>query len=218
MGTNLERYLKATETIEADHDRIKEIAGAVTRGCSNDREKAVNLFYFVRDEIRYNVYMVSVFLEDFKASRVLEWGKGYCVQKAVLLAALGRAAYIPTRLAFARIKNHRLPEHVHETMGTAIFPRHGYNQFFLNGRWVSVTAAFDKGLCEKSGLPPVEFNGREDALLPGKTLQGETYIEYLKKYAPTEDLPFEWIVRKVSSMVGPDKRPWFNRDRGPYRE
>lgn len=218
MDANLELYLKATATIDADHGRIRETAGDITQGCSNDEERAVKLFYFVRDEIRYNVYMVSVFLGDFKASRVLEWGKGYCVQKAVLLCALGRAAHIPSRLAFARIQNHRLPDHVRETLGTAIFPRHGYNQFFLNGRWVSATAAFDKDLCEKSGLPTVEFNGKEDALLPEKTLKGESYIEYLKKYAPTEDLPFDWIVRKISDMVGPDKRSWLNRDRGPDQE
>ncbi len=48
--------------------------------------------------------MISAFEEDFKASRVLEWGKGYCVQKAVLLEALARAAGIPSRLAFEKIR------------------------------------------------------------------------------------------------------------------
>jgi transglutaminase-like putative cysteine protease len=213
MDADMEPYLQATPTIEADHKKIRDVAGIVTRGCSNNEEKAVKLFYFVRDTIKYNVYMISVFIDDFKASRILEWGKGYCVQKAVLLAALGRATSIPSRLAFAKIKNHKVPERVHEVLGTAIFPRHGYNQFFLNGRWVSATAAFDRALCEKNRLPTVEFNGREDALLPEKTLRGEPYIEYLKKFTPREDLPFDWIVRKVSRMVGPDKRPWLHRER-----
>ena len=213
MDADMEPYLQATPTIEADHKKIRDVAGIVTRGCSNNEEKAVKLFYFVRDTIKYNVYMISVFIDDFKASRILEWGKGYCVQKAVLLAALGGAAGIPSRLAFAKIKNHKVSERVHEVLGTAIFPRHGYNQFFLNGKWVSATAAFDRALCEKNILPTVEFNGREDALLPEKTLRGEPYIEYLKKFTPREDLPLDWIVRKVSRMVGSDKRPWLHRER-----
>jgi transglutaminase-like putative cysteine protease len=208
MDLDMELYLKATPTIEAAHERIIGAARDVTSGCSNDEEKAVKLFYFVRDSIRYNIYMISVFIEDFKASRILEWGKGYCVQKAVLLAALGRAAGIPSRLVFAKIRNHRVPAHILQMMGTNTFPRHGYNQFFLNGRWVSAAATFDRGLCEKNGLPPVEFDGKSDAILPEKDLKGEPYIEYVEKFPPKEDLPFDWIRERISRLVGPDKRPW----------
>jgi len=104
---NMEIYLKPTFTIESEHKRIIETVKELVKGCSNDKEKAIKLFYFVRDKIRYNLYMISVFIEDFKASKVLQWGKGYCVQKAVLLTALGRAAGIPTRLVFAKIINQR---------------------------------------------------------------------------------------------------------------
>jgi transglutaminase-like putative cysteine protease len=68
MGSNMDLYLHATQTIDADHERIIEVAQRLTAGCSNDQEKAVNLFYFVRDQIRYNIYMISVFIEDFKAA------------------------------------------------------------------------------------------------------------------------------------------------------
>lgn len=211
MDPEMGHYLRATLTIEADHKKIIETATNVTRGCVSDEEKAIRLFYFVRDSIKYNIYMISVFIEDFKASRVLEWGKAYCVQKAVLLTALGRAAGIPSRLVFARIRNHKLPAHILEMMGTNTFPRHGYNQFFLNGRWVSAAATFDKVLCEKNGLPTVEFDGKTDAILPEKDLKGAPYIEYIEKFSPKEDLPFDWIIERVSQLVGSDKRPWLNR-------
>ena len=211
MNPEMGHYLHATSTIEADHKKIIETATNVTRGCASNEEKAVGLFYFVRDSIRYNIYMISVFIEDFRASRVLEWGKAYCVQKAVLLTALGRAAGIPSRLVFAKIKNHKLPAHILEMMGTNTFPRHGYNQFFLNGRWVSAAATFDKVLCEKNGLPTVEFDGKRDAILPEKDLKGAPYIEYIEKFPPKEDLPFDWIKERVSQLVGSDKRPWLNR-------
>ena len=212
MNSEMEHYLRASPTIEADHKKIIETATNVTRGCTSDEEKAVGLFYFVRDSIRYNIYMISVFIEDFRASRILEWGKAYCVQKAVLLTALGRAAGIPSRLVFAKIRNHRIPDHVVQMFKTNIFPRHGYNQFFLNGRWISAAATFDKVLCEKNGLPTVEFDGKRDAILPGKDLKGAPYIEYIEKFPPKEDLPFDWIKERVSKIVGPDKRPWLNKN------
>jgi len=217
MDSEENRYLRPTRTIEADHETITARAAELTGPGGSDAEKAVRLFYFVRDAIRYNLYMNSVFIEDFQASRVLAWGKGYCVQKAVLLAALGRAAGIPSRLAFARIRNHTVPAHIKEKMGTDIFPRHGYNQFFLDGRWISAAATFDKGLCEKNGLPTVEFNGREDAVLPEKDLDGNPYIEYVEKFPPCDDLPFEWIREKIAAIVGPDKRPWLNKHQGQAR-
>ncbi len=212
MNSEMGRYLRATSTIEAQHEKIIETATNVTRGCVSDEEKAVALFYFVRDTIRYNIYMISVFLEDFRASKILEWGKAYCVQKAVLLTALGRAAGIPSRLVFAKIRNHRIPDHVVQMFTTNIFPRHGYNQFFLNGKWVSAAATFDKVLCEKNGLPTVEFDGKKDAILPDKDLQGAPYIEYIEKFPPKEDLPFDWIKERVSQLVGTDKRPWLNKN------
>jgi transglutaminase-like putative cysteine protease len=214
MGSHMELYLRATPTIDADHEDIIEAATRVTRGCSSDQQKAVKLFYFVRDEIRYNIDMISVFVEDFRASRVLEWGRGYCVQKAVLLAALGRASAIPSRLIFAKIRNHKVPSHILQMIGTNVFPRHGYNQFFLGGRWVSAAATFDKELCERNGLPTVEFDGKSDAVLPERNLRGEPYIEYVEKFAPRDDLPFDWIAQRISKFVGPDKRPWFRGDQG----
>ncbi len=208
--TDMEDFLKPTFTIESDHPAVVDRAQNLTQGCQSDSEKATKLFYFVRDAIRYNIFMISVFEEDFQASRVLEWGKGYCVQKAVLLTALARAAGIPARMAFARIRNHRVPEHILEMTGTNIFPRHGYNQFFLDGRWLSTAATFDKKACEKNGLPAVEFDGTADAVLPEKDLAGSPYIEYVEKFSACADLPFEWIVAAISKRVGSDKRPTFS--------
>ncbi|MFP4573455.1 MAG: transglutaminase-like domain-containing protein [Desulfobacterales bacterium] len=212
MEFEMEQYLKPTQTIESDAESIIEKANTLTIGCVSAEETAKRLFYFVRDEIRYNIYMASVFIEDFKASRILAWGKGYCVQKAVLLAALGRAARIPSRLVFAKIRNHRVPEHIIEKTGSNVFPRHGYNQFFLNEKWVSAAATFDQGLCKKNNLPAVEFDGQNDAILPEKDLSGNLYIEYIEKFPPRGDLPFDWIREKISQKFGADKRPWLNKN------
>jgi len=214
---DMEKYLRPTYNIDSDHESIISTAKRLTEGCSDNREKAVKLFYFVRDSIKYNVFMISAFKEDFIASRVLEWGKGYCVQKAVLLTALGRAAGVPSRLTFAKIKNHTIPRQLLEELGTEIFPRHGYNQFFLNEKWISASAVFGKDICEKNGLPTVEFDGTQDAILPAKDFEGGPYVEYIEKFPPRDDLPFDWIAERITKVIGPDKRPWLTREDGDLK-
>jgi len=58
----------------------------------------------------------------------------------------------------------------------------------------------------------VEFDGKSAAILPQKDLKGEPYIEYMEKFAPQDDLPFEWIAQRISEIMGPNKRPWLQRD------
>lgn len=169
----MDEYLKSTEAIECDHPSIRVKARELVGNVASQRASALRLFRFVRDRIPYNLFMISMHPDDFRATFVLEAGKGYCVQKAVLLCALARAVGIPSRLALARIRNHRIPPALQARLGRNEFPGHGYNQFFLEGRWISAAATFDASLCNQINVPVVEFNGREDALLPAQTLEGK---------------------------------------------
>lgn len=202
-------YLYPTEAIDSGNNDIREVAQKLTAALCDTGEKSVALFRFVRDEIRYNVYMVSTYFEDFKASVILTRRKGYCVQKAVLLAALARAVGIPSRLAFAKIRNHRVPCHLVRQTGSNILPAHGYAQLYVNGSWISVTPAFDGSLCEKSGLPTVEFDGIHDALLSRVDLSGRPFVEYLEKYEPQSDFPFPWLRERLLPIWG-EKHAWLN--------
>ena len=204
----MDEYVKATTAIEADHPAIRAKAADVTGEATADDEKARRLFYFVRDQIPYNLFMISMHPDDFRTSFILEAGKGYCVQKAVLLCALARAAGIPSRLALARIRNHRVPPKIRQRLGRDVFPGHGYNQFFIDGRWVSAAATFDAALCARVGVPVVEFDGKNDAILPEKALDGGPYIEYLERYGHFADLPLDFITERTSKIWGREKRSW----------
>jgi transglutaminase-like putative cysteine protease len=204
---DLEVCIKPTAAIDADHEEVRRVALEVTSPSPDEPQKARALFYFVKDQIHYSVYMISTRFEDFVASTVLARGRGYCVQKAVLLAALARAAGIPSRLIFARIKNHKAPRELIAQTGLDVFPSHGYTQLFLGKRWVSVTPAFDKELCERTGAPSVEFDGFHDAPLPARDLAGNPYIDYIEKYEPRPDLPFEWLRSRVVPVWG-EKSAW----------
>jgi transglutaminase-like putative cysteine protease len=108
--TNLQirEYLKPTPVIDCDSPSIQEKTRDLTKGREDIIAKS--LFYFVRDNIKYNMHVPKSLSEDFRASNTLSRGEGYCVQKAVLLAALARVAGIPAGLGFVRLRNNLLPE------------------------------------------------------------------------------------------------------------
>jgi transglutaminase-like putative cysteine protease len=189
----LEKYLSPTYIIDCDSDSIKSKARELIQERDKDTDRAIALFYFVRDNIAYNLYVPKHMPEHFRASSTLARGKGYCVQKAVLLIALARAAGIPARLCCAKIRNHLVPPKVLEKLKSDIFPWHGYTEFRLDGKWVKATPAFDIEMCQGQRLVPVEFDGQNDAKFPPYNLDGRKHIEYLLDRGPFDDVPLDEI-------------------------
>ena len=187
------QYLRSTFFIDCDSPAVVEKSGELTAGILEVRDKAIHIFNFVRDHIRYNVYSPRPSPEEFKASHVLSRKEGYCVQKAVLLVALARAARIPARLRFAEIRQHLTSGDFLEKRGSNLFPFHGLADLNIDGRWVRATPTYDVEYCKKVGVMPVAFNGENDALLPLHTLDGRLNIEYIEDRGFFEDLPLDEI-------------------------
>ena len=195
-----ERYLMPTFFIDCNTDPIKEKALELTANIGDARNKSIRIYYFVRDGIKYNIFSPRHSDAHFKASHVLASGEGYCVQKAVLLAALARAIGIPARLRFAEIRNHLATPELVEKRGSNVFPYHGLADILIDERWVKATPTYDAVYCRKAGVAPVEFDGQRDALLPSHTLNGRRNVEYILDRGFFEDLPIDDIRRtSVSS-------------------
>lgn len=184
-------YLQPSQFIDSDHPLIREQMIALTDHADSDLEKAVSLYYRVRDDIRYNPYLVDPEPGAFRASSTLAAGEGWCVPKAILLAALCRAAGIPARVGFADVRNHLSTQRLRETMNTDIFYFHGYTSIHLEGQWVKATPAFNIELCTRFGLRPLEFNGREDSLYHEFDVAGNRHMEYLNDRGEHLDLPYD---------------------------
>jgi len=193
MGT--QKFLDPTPFMDCDAAPVKEKSEALTRSMTQQRAKAVRLFYAVRDGIKYTIYGKRWLPEHFRASTVLSAGEGYCVQKAILLVAFARASSIPARLRFAAIRNHRMPEELLAKRGSNFFAYHGYTDLYLEGSWVKATPTFDLFSCENAGLQPVDFDGEHDALLPSSTQDGRRHIEYIEDRGVFDDVPFDDIMR-----------------------
>jgi transglutaminase-like putative cysteine protease len=190
-----ENFLEPTSYIDCDAPSVKEKAQSIIQGITGQRDKAIKIFYAVRDGIKYTIYGKRILPEHFRASSILAAGEGYCVQKAILLVALARAASIPARLRLAAIRSHIVPKELLEKRGSNLFPYHGYTDLFIDGAWIKATPTFDKGSCKDGGLRPVEFDGQHDALLPSTTLDGRRHIEYVEDRGFFEDVPFDAIIK-----------------------
>jgi len=193
MNLPLEEYLKPTPVIDCDTTSIKEKSQELTAGQERITEKAKSLFYFVRDEIKFDPYSPRYLPEHYRASATLTRGGGYCVQKAVILAALARAAGIPTRLRFANIRNHLQFAKLVERMGTNLFIYHGYDELYIDGRWIKAAPTFDLKMCQKDRIVPVEFDGTKDALHHSYSQDGKPHIEYVCDHGHYQDVPFDEI-------------------------
>lgn len=188
------QYLQPTPFIDSDSPPVREHAATLTGRAGSDIEKAVRIFYGVRDGVRYNPYRLSAARDDYIASFVLRQGEGFCVQKAILLAALSRASGVPCRLRFATVRNHLVTKRLRELMKTDLFVFHGYNEFFLGEKWVKATPAFNFSLCEKFGVLPLEFDGRADSILHPFDAGGRRHMEYVHDYGSFDDFPFQQMI------------------------
>ena len=177
--TALSGALRPTALINADHPAVLRFAQAHGQADRPIREQAVSLYYAVRDGFRYDPYQLDLTRHGMMASRVLETGNGWCVTKAVLLAAACRALGIPARVGFADVRNHLSTARLRQTMKTDVFYWHGYTSIQLDGQWLKATPAFNIELCERFGLLPLEFDGYEDSIYHPFDRAGHRHMEYL---------------------------------------
>jgi transglutaminase-like putative cysteine protease len=191
-GARFQAYLAPADLIDSAHPAIVTYAQRVA-GDGNDREKALRLYYAVRDKVRYDPYSTAMKREAYRASTTLAAGHGYCVNKAGLMAAVCRAAGIPARVGYADVRNHMTTSRLSDLMGSDTFYYHGYTQVWLDGRWVKATPSFNKELTTKFGLKPLDWDGVSDSIYHPFDLSGRQHMQYLAYRGVFADIPFDEI-------------------------
>lgn len=180
---------QAATIIDSDHPAVAKLAAEVTADIESQREKAIALYYAVRDGYRYDPYAIDLSDAGLSASRVLEKGHGWCVTKSALLAAVCRAAGVPARVGYANVKNHLSTARMRELLKTDVFYWHGYTSIFLEGKWVKATPAFNVELCRKFKLHELDFDGLHDSIYHPFDLTGQRHMEYLDMLGEFDEVP-----------------------------
>jgi len=187
-------YLEPTTFIDSNSPNVIEFARSAVENAKTPIEKAVNIFYAVRDKIRYDPYHIDISRDNFRASVVLTNKSGFCVEKALLLAAVARVVGIPSRLRFADVRNHLTTEQLKKLMETDLFIFHGYTELYLNNTWVKATPTFNRSLCERFGINPIDFDGVHDSIFHEFDAKGKKHMEYVNDHGSFADLPYETII------------------------
>src|SRR5436853_2908721 len=194
MNQPLIPYLQPGRFIDSDNPKVAAFAAEHAKG-GDERERAVSLYYAVRDRVRYNPFQNFMADDAYRASACLERNVGWCVSKAALLAACARAAGIPARVGFADVKNHLTTPELTAMMGTDLFVYHGYTELHLDDKWVKATPAFNLSLCKRFRVKPLEFDGREDSIFHPFDEDERRHMEYVRWRGEHADVPADDIKR-----------------------
>jgi len=188
-------YLQPNEFFDFDKASVRNKAFEITNGLKTDKEKAIALFYWVRNDIKYNMATYLPYIKsNFKASVTLRRRNGFCVSKSILLSSFARAIGIPARIHLVDLINHKVSQKVIDFMGHNVMYYHGYSELFINNKWVKLTPSFDEATAIKGRfLPMVEFDGENDAVFPPYDNEGNRFGEYVKDRGIHADLPLELI-------------------------
>ncbi|ATQ41913.1 transglutaminase-like domain-containing protein [Caulobacter mirabilis] len=124
---------RPTAWLQSDHPRLKAIAAPIARMSISDTAKMERLR---RKAARYLTQVD--FSGHYSALETLSRRRGDCTEAAVLLAALGRSAGIPTRvvngLVYSRERYHGVSH---------AFMPHSWTVAYVDGEWRSFDLALD---------------------------------------------------------------------------
>ena len=193
----MQEYLRPTEFLDSDHPEVRNFAEGNIADAEGDTAKAVKLYYAVRDAFQYDPYVLDLRRESLRASTLLTKTRGFCVEKAILLAASARAVGIPSRLSFYIVRNHIATERLAKALERDYLVFHGAAEMFLDGQWLKTTPAFNRRLCEFLGVDPIEFDGTSDAIFQEYDRKGNVFMEYLHDYGSFDDLPYQMFLDEL---------------------
>lgn len=119
--------LKPTPWLQSDAPAIASLAKPVRQSKLSSRRKMERLAVIARQAIQ-----ILDFSGHYSALEAVRRGKGDCTEDAVVLAALGRAAGIPTLVASGLVYSR---EKYHGTSN--VFMPHSWTLAWIDGRWQS---------------------------------------------------------------------------------
>ena len=195
-----EEFLEPGKFVDSDAPTVIAFAREAAGADGSEHDRVLRLYYAIRDGIIYDPYVDTRRPEAFRASSVLALKRGFCCGKSSLLAAGARVIGVPARVGYADVRNHMTSPKLYERLKTDVFIWHSYTDLFLDGKWVKATPAFNAALCERVGLKPLDFDGRNDSLFHEFDKVGKRHMEYLKDHGPFADVPFDRIVAEFRAF------------------
>lgn len=129
----VDAHRQSNSLLQSDDPRIRRLAAQAVGQAKSEADKAVALERFVHGYMRQ-----VTFSQAFgTAADVAESRQGDCTEFAVLLAALARAAGIPSRVAVGLVYT--------EAAGEPGFAFHMWDELYVQGAWIPYDATLGLG-------------------------------------------------------------------------
>jgi hypothetical protein len=159
-------YLESSDIIDYDNSLIQDVVDQLTNGINDNVYKVRSIYEFTRDHV-FHSFEINATSVTIKASEVIDQGHGTCFSKSHLLAALMRAAGIPTGFCYQVLYDTDLERLV----------VHGFNGVYIEElqKWVRMDSCTHKDQ-DDLGFDPLD----EQSVRPINTNLGESddYIIY----------------------------------------
>jgi hypothetical protein len=213
--SDVDQYLITTPMCDYNHPLVQETAHRVVANGQTEQEKAILIFNFVRDTIRF-----SMAFSKSKASQILKLGYGECITKTNVQVALLRAVGIPARMrwvmAQTKVLNGLVAPFMLRSMKTAA--SHFWTECFIQDHWISCEALLDKqlyegmlrqGLITKDQIPTIDWDGEKDLVVlkpwitsdRGYVVSADDAVEAYQNNG--EGAPPVWIERLMAPVFLP---------------
>lgn len=170
-------YLRSSSTLDLEDKRIRRLAKKAVKECKTPAEQADALRRFVTEYIEDKNLDVGF----ATASEVARTRQGDCSEHGVLLAALGRAAGLPSRGVSGIVQ---IPPGELAPEKGAAFGYHMWTQVYFGGQWVDIDAAFRQTECDPThvalALMPLNDEGMIDSLVSLVPLLGRLKIDVVE--------------------------------------
>jgi len=190
-------YLRETAFMDFGSHEVQQFLQTNVAKEASAFDNILSLYVAVRDRFRYDPFHVNLSPAELTASALIRRGSGFCVEKANLLGACARTLGVPSRLGFANVRNHIGTGKVEAALQSDVLVFHGYVELWLQGQWVKATPAFNRSLCEKLNVEPLEFDGLHDSIFQQFARTGQRYMEYLHDYGAFAEIPVQLMVDEL---------------------
>jgi len=165
-------FLQPTRYCDCDHPTIGQLAHDVVSSHVSEKEKAEALFYWVKENVRFEFGPWGV-----KTSEVLKTRGGMCTTKANLLVALLRAAKIPAGYVILKVNTKEFyRELMCPSFGKLVSPHttHVCVGVVLDGDWLLCDPSVDNELNKalRKTTPFAEMTGFNISEKEIETIEG----------------------------------------------
>lgn len=222
---SMQDYVAATRLCDCDNPWLRKKAEEIINGTTTPEEKALKIFYHVRDNVRF-----SVAYSRSKASQILQLGYGECLTKTNAHVALLRAAGIPARMRWVMAQTKVLRGLIADSVlrFMASEASHFWAECCLGGHWISCEAFLDRPLYKgmlkqrlitKEQIPTIDWDGKNDLVLLKTWITSdrgsvssadEAWLAYQNN---SEGAPPVWIERLTAPLFLPYNRRFSDRIR-----